>query len=441
MLKKSFLLCCLLCSQVQANSSYRLIESIADHATEIQSVWPGFVTSFNHAIYNQSGDIYLLSSLQELPGWELKDDKQDLYIWHKKSADLKQFKRSFFIQEALTSDTFYDGAQNFKAPIKTLFHESFHGFQDRAMAVNETTWSNLSISQHVIKIKQAEFNLLQQVMELNDADQLAAKIRLYVSLRAYREALMDAAAVTLERNMEWQEGVATYVGFSIGKIIDNKNINSALMAYGQRLKNNGQQQVLENFMRYDAYFHGAAICYLLNQFDPEWQTKINQGQTPFALLTDIYPAETLSQADVEDGLNLKANNPSFETADFDALESWKKVLYFDLKYTEGFGFVGKKIESKSNGTLVHDASKVHTESTYLKLTARAKRMFLTETQVAFKLSSSPNEIKNCEKVTVLEFRCEAGKTVKFGGIKLRLKQAMTLHKKQQQWHLTEATEH
>ncbi len=423
---------------LQANSSLKLVKSIAEQAEQIQSIWPGFAAQFNHAIYTPKGDIYLLSNETELSGWEAREHIGQLTVWYKNMPSLKQYKRTFFLGETLAPGVVVDAVVNENQPIITLFHESFHEFQKQTPAEKVVTdWSGATIDTSMIKIKQAEFTLLKRMLEMTDQQQLKQQIVLYVSLRAYREQLMDSSNLTLERNMEWQEGVATYVGLRVHEVINQQAFVPALTSYGEKLNQMAQSQELEKFMRFDAYFHGAAVSYLVSQFMPDWQQRINQGASPFALLVALFPPQKLTQQEVESSLNISDKNEVIAGEHFAPLREWKKTLFIDGEpLVAGFSsFRSQKMESKLNGHLVHDVSKIHINNDYFELSARARQMFFSEGQVFFKLSSLPQKLKKCLQLDEERFTCQAGAQIKFGSIKLKLKQDMTFFKKQQLWLL------
>lgn len=423
---------------LQANSPLKLVKSIAEQAQQIQNIWPGFAAQFNHAIYTDQGDIYLLSNAKELSGWEARERIGQHTVWYKNLPSLKQHKRTFFLGETLEPGVVVDAVVNGDQPITTLFHESFHEFQQQT-AVEQvmTDWSAASIDTRMIKIKQVEFNVLKRLLNLSEQEQIKKQILLYVSLRSYREQLMDASNLELERNMEWQEGVATYVGLRANEVINQQAFVPALISYGEKLNQMAQSQELEKFMRFDAYFHGAAVSYLLSQFMPDWQQRINQGASPFALLVSLFPPQILTQEEVDSSLNIGDKNKVIAGEHFDPLREWKKTLFIDGEQlvTGSSSFRSQRMESKLNGHLIHDASKIYINNDYFELSARARRMFLSDGQVFFKLSSLPKKIKNCLQLDEHQFSCEAGEQVKFGGIKLKLKRNMTFFKKPQAWLL------
>jgi hypothetical protein len=433
MRKSISLLLCLTLTSVFSQSAKRNIKEIGNSMEEIQTVWPGFPKSIDHGIYTKNGSIYLLSDRQQLVGWKLKDTIGSNFIWYKKDKSLKKFKRSFMVQQEIEPDLIIDAVMERQAPIKTLFHESFHGFQDSMVQPGEIDWSTVVVDTHMIQIKRAEFNLLFNILQAKDKKAKEEQIALYSSLRNFRENMMTSQNIELERNMEWQEGVATYVGHRVNEIVNKQKFTKQLLAYGQKLSNSAGYKETENFMRSDAYFHGASICYILNQYDDNWQQQISQGKTPFELLTGIFPPFELDESEVESSLKLKENNEAIVAEAFDAITAWEKALVIDVGLTGRLSFVAQNMESKPGGTLITGASKVHTDNEYIELSGKAKKLYISDELAAFKLSKTPDKFNQCQQVDVDNYRCKAGTLLKFKGIKIKVKKAIRLLKNKQQW--------
>ncbi len=420
------------CSIAAAASPKKTLISIADKASEIQQIWPGFVANFSHAIYHDNGEIYLLSDAKNIKGWSHISSVDGLHIWRNKLEKLRAVKKSFVVNYVVEPGIKIDGVNNGKDAIATLFHESFHGFQNQ-MVVPDTEWHEFSIETDWIKFKQVEFNLLKKLLQQSKHTLSSNDVSVYIGLRHHRERLMPLSTVALERNMEWQEGVATYVGHQTKTLFEKQSFSQLLNNYGDWLKQTSQQQITEQFMRYDAYFHGAAVTYLLSQISDDWQQAIEAGTPPFTLLEKAIPTLPLDDAAVEMILGKNNTNKQVHVAAFDALDAWPKALIIDGSLATKIGFVSRKIESKSNGNLIHQATKVHSKSRYLELSGRAKKMFLSQKQNVLAVSLSAKHFKKCDSINQSQYRCPAGLTIKASGIKINILQDVIVTQHEKQW--------
>ena len=424
-------------SQVYAQSVLKKIENFLKYDKEIKQVWPGYIKKFHHSIYEANGTVYLALETKNLDGWEKIEIVNGIPIWVKKDQVFKKFSKLFFLNYQLQNDILIDGAFNDKHATTILFHESFHAFQS-TLKTPATKWEGVSISDYISAIKNKEFSILHDLLKQkkNDLDQFKKNIVLYVSIRKYRESLMNSNSVELERSMEWQEGVATFVEYTIKHIIEpNKPlIGSMLNDYGvKNLKNNTTDHI-EQFMRWNSYYYGSAICYLLNYFSPDWKSQIEQGKRPFDLLEERFIPAKLNKGDINKLLDIgkNINKKWLKQKSFKKYKEWKNTLRFNIN-NEPFTYESLYLVSFENGTLVKDIKKLNYENLMFKITGRTKSLFFEKSEdtktasVIFKIKKRTKKPKTCKEISETKWLCEAGTRLKVSGLKVMIKQNMNIH--------------
>ena len=218
MLKVIGLMVLSLPSLASAQTAQKKLRQVAEQATEIRQIWPGFPASFSHAMYAGSGRTWLLSDESELAGWEMAEQVGDLTIHTSKVDTLKSYDRSIFLSLELSPGVVADGVKDSDG-VDTLFHESFHHHQNLMQSSADFTWDHAMLETDWVRFKDAEYNQLRRLLSLDDVAAQPDEVSVYLGIRRHREQLMPAGAVHLKRSMEWQEGVATYVGLHVETLI------------------------------------------------------------------------------------------------------------------------------------------------------------------------------------------------------------------------------
>jgi hypothetical protein len=299
-------------------------------------------------------------------------------------------------------------------------------------------WDNIEVSDYQIAIKQKEFNLLYKLLKLNknEEDQFKKALLLYTSIRKYRESLMSSKAIALENSMEWQEGVAQFIDSSIKQIVEgNKgSISSLLNDYGLKFNKNVNNSAIDHFMRWQAYYHGAAICYLLSNISPSWQTEIEQGKTPFEILEQTVGSTTLSDLEIEKILNIdrsqKTQVNNRET--YTQLESWKYTLVITHE-TQSPTFKAQSLDSFENGILVKKVDQLNFENEMISIYGRPISLFLEtqkknfENKFYLKIKKIPKPPKMCQQTSNTQWQCQAGAKIKISSLKIKIKQDLTIN--------------
>ncbi|MBL4659009.1 MAG: hypothetical protein JKY19_01530 [Alcanivoracaceae bacterium] len=425
-------------TQVNAQSALKKIETFLKHAEEIKQVWPGYIKKFHHGIYGTDGTTYLALEAQDLEGWKKTKTVNNIPIWVKKDKTFKKFANLFFLNYPLQNDVLIDGAFNDKNAIFILFHESFHAFQS-TLKPPLTKWTDISISDYISTIKDKEFAILYGLLKQkkDELHQFKKNIVLYVSIRKYRESLMNKNSVELERSMEWQEGVAAFVEYNIKHIIESNkpSIGPMLNDYGVKISNKTNSNKIEQFMRWSAYYHGSAICYLLDYFNPGWKAQIEQGKKPFDLLEETFRPAELNQGDIEKllGIGKNINEKQLKQKIFNKYKEWKNILRFSSNNGESITYQPLYHASFENGTLVKNIISFHYENEMYKITGRAKSLFFENSEDSktgnniFKIKKLPKKPKTCKEISETQWLCEGGTRLKISGLKIDIKQKMNIH--------------
>ena len=431
------LCCCLQVVVAWAQNPQQQLAEIATHATQLRTIWPGFLTEFNHGIYQQNGELYLLSNHVDMTGWELKETTNELSVWFSQQDSLMGSNRGFVIGHQVPPDITIDAVAERKRAVNTLMHESFHGFMKQAAVQVNLNLNQLSLHSDWIKLKQLEFALLKDI--LNDAQSKAIlneQVAVYVGLRQHREAMMDSASLTAERNMEWSEGVATYVGLQAESMVYDEAFTTLLVDYGDWLAGEAADQSAEKFIRYDAYFHGAALSFLAAMFDADWQLAVMQGQSPFEILAAEFAAVKLDPSEVLQSLTIGGNNQIQQQQAFDAQKMWPQAVFIDNGLTLNPTFSPEKIDSKTNGNLVLEVQNIYSSSRFVEINAYGDAMFLGKQFMVIKLNEHTASLDGCDLQNNQTFQCAAGQTIEFSNVKLVAKQNLYVSRNGAQWYIS-----
>jgi hypothetical protein len=434
MLKVIGLMILSLPSLASAQTAQKKLRQVAEQAAEIRQIWPGFPVSFSHAIYAGSGRTWLLSDQAELVGWEAAEQVGGLTIHKRKIDSLKSYDRPFFLGLELSPGVVADGIKDSDG-VDTLFHESFHNHQNLMQSPADLTWDHAMLETDWVRFKNAEYNQLRRLLYLDDVASQLDEVSVYLGIRRYREQMMPAGSLHLERAMEWQEGVATYVGLHVDMLIKDGSFTERLLAYGDLLKQQASD-LTEDFYRYDAYFHGAAVAHLLSQLVPDWQTRIAGGETPFAMLLDTAPVADMSAEAIEMIIGDGSANQVKQASAFNPQEQWNHSVSVSIDKGAGFTFNAVQLESKANGMLLRDVTDAYSAGDNLELSANVKHVFTGNHTAVFKAKLSDKKLKACEQSGEDLFVCGAGQSIRFKGIRINIRQPMQFSRDGDHWQVS-----
>ncbi len=421
---------------LQAQSALKKVTTFLKHASSISAIWPGFIDAFHHGIYEDNGDMYLALQQQAPEGWQRVKTVNDVPIWHKQQAGFKALSAEFILGHPLTPDIQVDAVNNNQDAIPTLFHESFHQFQN-SLVVPETDWSDIDITDRQHKIKQKEFALLHQIMKTKSAQWQTAKnsIILYNSIRKYRETLMNQTSADLERAMEWQEGVAAYIEYEVKDILAKRSsFGTLLNDFGAHINIESKKPSLENFMRSQAYFHGAAICQILKHSNPDWQRHIEQGKTPFALLLSTYGSLELTDEEVNQALKFSPSddNKSITQQRFDDYLGWKFAIEIrNNAELSNFSFNAIDTSTFANGIHVDTVNNISYSHENLTISGKPLALFLNhdstdKEHIYLKVRKIPKKPKSCQALSKTQWQCPAGSKIRGSGLKIIVNKDTTI---------------
>jgi len=203
------------------------------------------------------------------------------------------------------------------------------------------------------------------------------------------------------------------------------------------MNNDNLPNQLEQFMRMKAYYHGAAICYLLNNFKPDWKAEFELGKRPFDLLEETFEPVALKKDYVDNLLRIPKNttNKEIKQKTFNKYQEWKNTLYISTNSeTKVFFETGaKNLYSFENGQLIKNIKNLYYDNEKLNITGRSKSLFLdklegTEAKYnTFKIKNIPKKPKTCTKKSKTLWSCKAGTKIKISGLKIKIKKDMDIH--------------
>ncbi len=276
-----------------------LAGDIVQSTPQISKIWSGYWPEDQAFIINIRGQGALLISSGSKPESfipisesELPDSLVGKATYHE--GMLKDVPRPFYTNydigngesAVLVNVNLSDfGSKLFLSNIRSLIlHEQFHAYQDRQF-LNEKYADytpndirdrvNFAVSAHI------ERQILIDAIKAHNKDEQIAYIHRYFAMRRLREETNLANIAIAERGFERSEGTAEFAERSALSIIsggDDTMLQESLIEGLQEdlLREGGIFNSI--FIRSKSYHNGAALAYLISQYDDgDWQQKIEQG--------------------------------------------------------------------------------------------------------------------------------------------------------------------
>lgn len=213
----------------------------------------------------------------------------------------------------LAARLFLSAAGGVDSYIAALLHESFHAYEGlrnpERISTAETLynqnqgrypWGSESSSEDW----QAELNLLSDAVRASSEEEAIGLVRQFLDQRQNRRvaANLDADLINLERQKEWEEGLAKYTELAIWRLAANTAGYLPLPGmiedadfHGYKNIDQRWPQEIEQIRRMANdpgdtrfYYSGLAQAALLDRLYPEWKTRIMTG--------DVFLEDLLKEA-------------------------------------------------------------------------------------------------------------------------------------------------
>lgn len=189
--------------------------------------------------------------------------------------------------------------------LATLFHEQFHDFQSAAFrwmsADGHQEFVDLDAIPDLVGFIAAldlERLVLQAALLESDASTRRQLTQTYLALRSSRSTDLPAEVLTVQRQKEWSEGTAEFIGLKASKLIAGcpdaalpRTIAGNLAVFDEEDTN-----LVSGLFRWRAYPVGAALTWLLEDINPdEWRTHVSRG-----VPLDVLLRQTIGDGSAED---------------------------------------------------------------------------------------------------------------------------------------------
>jgi len=276
-------------------------------------IWPGLGhASIPIILYNERQE-FLISETTPLTPWSVVegDSFSGKHYYHRNASNPQAFAVRLGDTWAASMSTFE--MTNRKAPIKmsremhvvAVLHEMFHAFQARknpgrfrqALQVYGSEARYPGKLPEFISGWQTEGTLLAAAFKLTDPPAVRSAVRDFLQTRDSRRARagLSADLVAYERELEWLEGLATYVEARVYELAVSGAHAPALSPYDRglslfRLSDLYRLEKLLGSQDGDLRFYlsGMAEARMLDMLSPDWKEK--------AMDNGIYLEELLRSA-------------------------------------------------------------------------------------------------------------------------------------------------
>lgn len=240
------------------------------------AAWPGFDLTSHVLIvaHDPDGPTALIGDTSPPSPWQAVDARKDVFLLNGSPPDslagLRIAKTWNGRRHAATAVT-YRGPRT----LGTLIHEAFHTHQARVRAVRPGSFRSGATpnypdtSVNAVAPVIAESRLLADALAAPTADAMRERTLAALAVRAHRCRIVDARECVSERDIERNEGTATYVAAAIvGADATTRSVDSsrALLAGFAELTRLG---------RWHFYDTGLAWLTLLDRLGPAtWKTEV-----------------------------------------------------------------------------------------------------------------------------------------------------------------------
>ncbi len=284
---------------------------LASASTGLSTIWPGYWPTEQAFIIHLQGEGALLVSPGPRPdGFEPLADPavpaslKGRAFFHRGTLPgaARPFVPAFPIGEGRTAMLVNAAGGDPQTIINLIVHEQFHDHQNSAFkhkAASQFVHPQ-AVKDRVAFAAAAEIErrVLSAALTAATGAERRQLLRSYFALRREREASIPADVVAVEQGYERLEGTAKYVDRAAhAKIFGGgdrelpsllaKELDSPLILSGP---------FRTVWFRVRSYSTGAALTYLIRQYDKDWHSKIAAGAKLEALLASLIPLPRRAEA-------------------------------------------------------------------------------------------------------------------------------------------------
>lgn len=380
------------------------------HEAAFPGIWPGFwEPGKSFIVFDPDGDA-LLHTRNTPPApwvvWPAGDDsgqelskRGTIYLHRGRPEGLSEIFRINYPlgDETLTAVPLEEDVLNTQ---KTLFHESFHGYQHDHFAEYDEALNSMfvppeAISARIVALAELEQKALADALSAEATPQIIDHCITYLALREIRLAELPSDAQYLERVYARNEGMATLAearGVALIYAGDVDKASGYLRGnYLTERFNRFSSNPVDSMLRWRQYGIGAAIGQILGRLEVEsWQQRVEEGEALDAMLAEAVRFDPQSAESV---VSAVTSSPEFD-ARVEKMDRWLSSLdvpsanevrkarrrivvqFSDVCDVRGGGFKGDPIRVERDAILIR-ASWYHSDTDCMSLIAE-RTMVLQE---------------------------------------------------------------
>ena len=266
-----------------------LLRQAATRDAAASAAWPGFDLTSHVLIvtHHPDGPTALIGDTSPPPPWRAVDARKDVFLLNGPPPDSLAGLR---IAKTWNGRRHAATAVSYRGPrtLGTLIHEAFHTHQARVQAVRPGTFRSGATpnypdtSVNAVAPLIAESGLLADALAAPTADAMRDRTLAALAVRAHRCRVVGARECVSERDIERNEGTATYVAAAIvgaGGTTRGVDSSRALLAGFRDLTRLG---------RWHFYDTGLAWLTLLDRLGPaNWKTEVEAAPPDSVLASHL----------------------------------------------------------------------------------------------------------------------------------------------------------
>ncbi len=277
---------------------------LASASTALSAIWPGYWPAEQAFIIHVEGEGALLVSpglrpegFQPLPDAAVPASLKGRAFFHPGTlaGAARPFVPAFPIGEGRTAMLVNAAGRDPESIIDVIVHEQFHDHQNGAFkhkAASQFVHPQ-AVKDRVTFAAAAEIErrVLSAALTAGSDSERRQLLGSYFALRREREASVPAEVVAVEQGYERLEGTAKYVERAAHAEIfaGGGRALPALLAKELDSPINPSGPFGTVWFRVRSYSTGAAVTYLISQYDKDWHSKIAAGAKLDALLASLIP--------------------------------------------------------------------------------------------------------------------------------------------------------
>jgi hypothetical protein len=272
-------------------------------SNEAERFWPSYWNEFPPFIIAESEKTVLLVTHNEPPalfkpfcGDNFPEELKGIsYVVRGEIPDLYASRGRFDLNYVVGKDTLTAVSiqETLPGTIEFFFHEAFHAFQHRVFPERdqvEPATQEIYSSKKYREYDTIERKLLSEIISLPPGNKSRNLLRAYVTIRQQRLMNISENARDAEREIERTEGTAQLISEYAGLYLPSTEDDDTLGARIQHLlQSNYENRFNQQLFSYRSrlYGTGAALSYILDLYDTNWQHQLLEGM----FLDEILQAE------------------------------------------------------------------------------------------------------------------------------------------------------